>query len=137
MWAGKRWWVVVTVVLGVAGAAQAGLLAHWAFDDAGNVGLDSVTGTSLTAAGNAQQTAGGHSGGGLLLDGSGDYLHGSPAVPTGNSAYTTSVWIKPDTSRAPAESSDGATTAPAARSTPSDTTATTSSSTTGGPPTST
>jgi hypothetical protein len=72
-------------------------VAYWAFDDAA-LGRDTVSGaTVLTPVGNAQQTAGGRTGSALRLDGSGDYLEASsfPAnIPTGNSAYTISAWLK-------------------------------------------
>ncbi len=74
-------------------------VGYWAFDNAANVGQDSGPNNSaLAAVGNAAYTASGHTGGAITLDGSGDYLESVafPAgVPTGNSAYTISAWIKP------------------------------------------
>lgn len=84
-----------------AEAAQAALVAYWDFNDPSQLGYNLITGQSLTAAGDAQYTAAGKFGGGLLLDGNGDYLYHDPltsaptAIPLGNSPYTISAWIKP------------------------------------------
>lgn len=72
------------------------LVGYWSFDDAASVGKDfGAKGNDLTANGQAQYTAGGHTGGGLLLDGSGDYLNRSTVtgLPAGNAPYTMSAWF--------------------------------------------
>ena len=83
-------------VLLSGGLVQAAMVGYWNFNDSGNLGLDSVSGVSLTAVGDAQYDASGYSGGALLLDGAGDYLEDTPYVPTGDSPYTISAWIRPD-----------------------------------------
>jgi hypothetical protein len=59
---------------------------------------ESASNTSCTLNGNATYTANGKFGGGLLLDGSGDFVScGSSTLtnlPIGNSNYTISVWVK-------------------------------------------
>lgn len=97
---------MVAVGLGIGfgsvSQAEAALTGYWQFDNAGNLGLDSsASGNTLAPQGDAQYVAGGYNGfGGLLLDGNGDMLTGSPfpAIPTGNSDYTISAWIKPTAS---------------------------------------
>lgn len=77
-----------------APAAQADLIGLWQFDDASNVGEASV-GSNLASSGDAAQ-GGGQAGGGLDLDGSGDFLGGATALPTGDSSYTIAAWIRAD-----------------------------------------
>jgi hypothetical protein len=59
---------------------------------------ESASNTSCTLNGNATYTANGKFGGGLLLDGSGDFVScGSSTLtnlPIGNSNYTISIWVK-------------------------------------------
>lgn len=79
-----------------------GAAAYYAFDDGGNLGLDSSgTGNNLTAnAGTPTFFANGNIGGALDLRGTNASL-AMPGlafptdVPTGGSAYTTSTWINP------------------------------------------
>lgn len=92
---------VVAVATSVSPACG-GLVEYWSFDNSANVGLDSINGTVLSAAGGAAYTAAGHTGGGLALNAAtSDYLFYSPTnavptgVPTGNDSYTISAWIKP------------------------------------------
>jgi len=76
-------------------SGPAGALSHWAFDNAADVGYNSITTNSLTANGEAQHNASGKFGGALQLDGNGDFLSGLPALPAlGNSPYSIAVWIK-------------------------------------------
>jgi hypothetical protein len=103
----KRYHVVFFLAVGVLGwlgasPAQAGLVGYWQFDDSANLGKNTVLPTeSLTVAGDAQYTSAGKFGGGLLLDGNGDYLYFDPltsaptGIPIGNSSYTIAAWIKP------------------------------------------
>ena len=76
-------------------------IGWWAFDNAANIGDDSSANNSdLTAGNDPEYTASGHTGGGLALDGAadttGDFLTGAPAnLPTANSPYTLSAWVKP------------------------------------------
>lgn len=85
----------------LARSSQAALVGYWDFNDSGSIGLNSVTSEVLSVAGDAQYTSSGRAGGGLLLDGSGDYLWHNPTTaaptgtPIGNSSYTLSAWIKP------------------------------------------
>ena len=75
--------------------AHAGLVAYWPFNDAATLANDAAGGSTLSATG-ATYTATGKSGGGLALNGSSQFLSGSVTnLPTGNSAYTQSAWIKP------------------------------------------
>ncbi len=103
----KRSNVLVLWGMGVAGwllatgIAQAALVGYWDFNNPSQLGYNQITTEVLTAAGDAQYTASGRFGGGLLLDGNGDYLYHDPlssaptGTPTGNSSYTISAWIKP------------------------------------------
>lgn len=82
-----------------ATSLQAGLIAYWPFDDSATLGSDAIGMSNLTSSGDAQATTGGRFGGGLLLDGDGDFLSGTVAgLPTGNSPYTISAWFKTSTS---------------------------------------
>ncbi len=73
-------------------------IGYWSFDNATNVGEDSgPNGSNLFSVGGATHTADGKSGGGLSLDGINDYLVGLPSqLPTGDSPYTISSWLKAD-----------------------------------------
>src|SRR6185437_10896017 len=78
------------------------LIAHYTFDNTSNLGQDSsASGNNLVAVGSpGSTTSGGLFGGGALsLSGTPNYLKQgatSPTgVPTGNSAYTVSVWVQP------------------------------------------
>lgn len=88
-------------VLVLPEVACAALVEYWDFNNRNHIGYNPITTGSLTRAGEAQYTSGGRFGGGLLLDGSGDYLYHDPltsaptGIPTGNSSYTISAWIKP------------------------------------------
>ncbi len=80
--------------------AGATLIGYWGFDNSGNVGQDtSGGGNNLTSANAAAYSATGHTGGGLALNGTNQYLYpagGTVAgLPIGNSNYTVSVWFKP------------------------------------------
>ncbi len=92
---------VAATVAALASPAFAELVGYWNFNDSGNIGLNVVTSQVLTVAGDAQYTSSGYAGGGLLLDGSGDYLWHDPTsaaptgTPIGNSSYTISAWIRP------------------------------------------
>lgn len=71
---------------------------YWTFSSLSDVTKESASNTSCTLNGNATYTANGKFGGGLLLDGSGDFVScGSSTLtnlPIGNSNYTISVWVK-------------------------------------------
>jgi hypothetical protein len=71
---------------------------YWTFSSLADVTKESASNTSCTLNGNATYTANGKFGGGLLLDGSGDFVScGSSTLtnlPIGNSNYTISVWVK-------------------------------------------
>lgn len=85
------------------------LIGFYQFDKQGNPGFDSSSyGNHLLAQGNAQQASGGQFGGGLLLDGTGDFLSvnaGATAAPAGLSigdgSYAISAWLKPDAANNP------------------------------------
>ncbi|MDZ7617665.1 MAG: LamG domain-containing protein, partial [Patescibacteria group bacterium] len=95
--AGVMAWVAA---LGSAVSAEAALVGYWNFDQGGSLGSCSVTGATLSVAGDAQYAAGGYVGGALRLDGSGDYLWHDPAtsvpsgIPTGNSSYTLAAFVR-------------------------------------------
>ena len=95
--AGVMAWVAV---LGLAASADASLVGYWNFDQSGSLGLCSVSGATLSVAGNAQFEAGGYAGGALRLDGNGDYLWHDPAsslpsgIPIGNGSYTLAAFIQ-------------------------------------------
>lgn len=71
---------------------------YWTFSSLTDVTKESASNTSCTLNGNATYTANGKFGGGLLLDGSGDFVScGSSTLtnlPIGNSNYTISIWVK-------------------------------------------
>ena len=83
----------------VSGSASAGLVAHWEFDNAADVGEATVS-SDLQAVGDAAYSAAGKVGGALALDGTGDYLRvdGShtlaAGLPTGDASYTTAAFIQ-------------------------------------------
>lgn len=85
------------------------LVGLYRFENAGNIGLDSsASGNNLLAQGNAQQGGAAKFGGGLLLDGNGDFLSvnaGATAAPTGLSisdgSYAIAAWFKPDAATNP------------------------------------
>ncbi|MFN5960192.1 MAG: lamin tail domain-containing protein [Verrucomicrobiota bacterium] len=77
-------------------SAPAGLVAYWPFNDTATLGRDAAGGSLLTASGGAAHTASGKFGGALQLSGASQFLAGSVNnLPTGNSPYTQSAWIKP------------------------------------------
>jgi hypothetical protein len=71
---------------------------YWTFSSLADVTKEGASNTNCTLNGNATYTADGKFGGGLLLDGSGDFVScGSSTLtnlPIGNSNYTISVWVK-------------------------------------------
>ena len=71
---------------------------YWTFSSLADVTKEGASNTNCTLNGNATYTADGKFGGGLLLDGSGDFIScGSSTLtnlPIGNSNYTISVWVK-------------------------------------------
>ena len=71
---------------------------YWTFSSLADVTKESASNTSCTLNGNATFTANGKFGGGLLLDGDGDFVScGSSTLtnlPIGNSNYTISLWVK-------------------------------------------
>ena len=71
---------------------------YWTFNSLAEVTKEKASNTSCTLNGNATYTANGKFGGGLLLDGSGDFVScGSSTLtnlPIGNSNYTISIWVK-------------------------------------------
>ena len=71
---------------------------YWTFSSLADVTKEGASNTNCTLEGNATYTADGKFGGGLLLDGSGDFVScGSSTLtnlPIGNSNYTISVWVK-------------------------------------------
>ena len=81
------------------GIQSAGLVAKWSFDSANTLGTNSVGSGDLTETGGPTWTASGKSGGALSLNGSGAYLYKTGSaitgLPTGDSPYTISAWIKP------------------------------------------
>jgi hypothetical protein len=77
-------------------SVRAGLVAYWPFNDAATLGNDPAGGTVLTSNGGAAYTASGKFGGAVTLNGTSQFLSGTVNnLPTGNSAYTQSAWIKP------------------------------------------
>ena len=73
-----------------------GLVAYWPFDAETSLGVDaSGGGSNLAINGNAAFTNEGRLGGGLQLDGDGDYLSGAVnGLPIGNNPYTLAAWFK-------------------------------------------
>ena len=97
----KKITLSIIVLAAMALSAQAAIVAHWTFDNSSNVGEANIS-ADLTAFGGAAYNATSQIGGGSLsVDGvTGSYLavdasFSQPAgMPTGNSAYTISAWIK-------------------------------------------
>ena len=71
---------------------------YWTFSSLADVTKEGASNTNCTLNGNATYTADGKFGGGLLLDGSGDFISCESStltnLPIGNSHYTISVWVK-------------------------------------------
>ena len=65
--------VFCILVLSSTTLSRASLIAHWEFDNPGDVGQATIS-SDLEAVGDAAYTASGKIGGALSLDGSGDYL---------------------------------------------------------------
>lgn len=90
--------ILACIVLAAACASQtarADLVAYWPFDSSGTLSTDAANGNVLTVNG-ATHTADGRNGGGLVLNGTNQYLSGTVAnLPVGNSAYTVAAWVKP------------------------------------------
>jgi hypothetical protein len=83
-------------------AVAGSLVGLYRFDNAANVGIDSgIRGNNLITQGDAQQTAAGKFGGGLLLDGNGDMLVVNAAqiapvgLSVGDGSYAISAQFKP------------------------------------------
>ena len=77
-------------------SVRAALVAYWPFNNAASLGNDGAGGTVLTVNGGAAYTASGKFGGAVTLNGTSQFLSGTVNnLPTGNSAYTQSAWIKP------------------------------------------
>ncbi|MBT3297238.1 MAG: hypothetical protein HN919_21785 [Verrucomicrobia bacterium] len=76
-----------------------GLVAHWEFDNAGDVG-EATVGSNLVVVGDATYSASGKIGGALSLDGTGDYLRVdgshtlSADLPTGDASFTIAAFIQ-------------------------------------------
>ena len=92
-------WHSLFLALAMAVPASAEMVLHLDFNDPGQVGK-AMFGDDLEPVGDAVYTAAGKEGGGLLLDGVGDYLrlNASDAlpsgVPTGDSSYTIAAFFK-------------------------------------------
>ena len=71
---------------------------YWTFSSLADVTKEGASNTNCTLNGNATYTADGKFGGGLLLDGNGDFISCESStltnLPIGNSHYTISVWVK-------------------------------------------
>lgn len=90
-----------TLTLGYGCLGPSDLVGYWDFNNSSNIGAPTIKGIQLLTQGDAQYTSEGKRSGGLLLDGSGDFLKPDsatlfPELPTGNSAYTIAAWIKPN-----------------------------------------
>jgi len=89
----------------VPSALRNGLVAHWPFNDSASLGWNAVTGkVDLVATGGVEFRQQGRFGGGVFLNGRDGSLRGSTNgaisssdLPSGNSPYTMSVWMKPGT----------------------------------------
>lgn len=82
-----------------AGTTLTGLAAYWSFDSSSNFNVPDVGGSTLTKGNGASWSGSGKFGGALSLNGSSQSLYdtSSPSyLPVGNSAYTQSVWFKPN-----------------------------------------
>ena len=79
--------------------ALGGLVGHWEFDNAADVGQATVS-SNLVPVGDATWAAAGRLGGALALDGAGDYLrvdasHTLPTgLPVGDGSYTIAVFVQ-------------------------------------------
>ena len=91
--------ICVVLVLAIAVPASASLVLHLDFDDSSQIGK-AIVGDSLEAVGDAVYTTDGKIGGGLSLDGDGDYLQLNDAgalptgIPAGDSSYTVAAFFK-------------------------------------------
>jgi hypothetical protein len=89
----------------VPSALRNGLVAHWPFNDSASLGWNTVTRkVDLAATGGVEFRQQGRFGGGVFLNGRDGSLKGSSNgaisssdLPSGNSPYTMSVWMKPTT----------------------------------------
>lgn len=81
-------------------AAHAEIVAHYTFDDAGNLGADSTGSFHGTPEGDAEQTAGVDGSGALMLDGDRDFvlLPGTnaafEALDDDGDGWTVAAWVK-------------------------------------------
>jgi len=79
--------------------SEGALVGYWNFDNPASVGQAQVS-DNLETVGNAAYSASGRYGGGLQLDGVGDYLRKDAALslatglPTGDSSFTVMAWIR-------------------------------------------
>ena len=96
---------LTVVVCALALPAAADLVGYWTFDNPANLGQDtSAQANQLNTSGTPTYTAAGRFGGAVDLDGAGQsdaLVQGATfptGIPTGNSSYTLSVWINPDSS---------------------------------------
>lgn len=75
------------------------LVGYWGFDNPANVG-QAIISDNLETVGNAAYNASGRYGGGLQLDGAGDYLRKDASfslatgLPTADSSFTVMAWIR-------------------------------------------
>lgn len=86
----------------VSSSLRKGLVGYWPFNSASTLGWDVVTNTeNLKANGKPSFRQVGKFGGAATFNGSTDFLSGKasgdslPNLPTGNSAYTMSMWMLP------------------------------------------
>ena len=87
---------VLAVILGICLTGQAALVAHWTFDDSGNIGADSSgNGHNLVDYGTTPAySADGVTNGAAVFDGSSTGLRTASFMSGGN--FTLTLWIKPD-----------------------------------------
>jgi hypothetical protein len=86
-------------VLEVAGGLEAGLVAHWKFDESGGAIAPDASGNGFDGSLVGTMTwmpAGGHTDGALYFDGSASYVDVSSVVPVlnGLSGITVAAWVK-------------------------------------------
>jgi len=97
---GRRYWVLLAVVLGCAGSASAALVAHWQLDEGAGATVSDATGHGFdgTLIGGPTWIAG-TNGGALEFDGRDDYVDfGKPASwPTGKAPRSLCGWGRTDT----------------------------------------
>ena len=83
-----------------------GLVGYWPFNDSSSIGWNAATGkTDLSIVGGVEFRQQGKFGGGVSLNGRSSFLKGalsgdmisSTDLPTGNSPYSISLWMKPTT----------------------------------------